>query len=65
MAGTQNELVEFAEEGDFVATYQLDSGALGAAFGIADTPLSGGALRFAAVDVDLNTVTIWNLRSSF
>ena len=65
MAGTQNELVEFAEEGSFVATYQLDSGALGAAFGIADTPFSGEALRFAAVDDDLNAVTIWNLRSSF
>ena len=65
VAGTQNELVEFTEEGDFVATYQLDSGALGAAFGIAGTPLSGGALRFAAVDDDLNTVTIWNLSSPF
>jgi len=65
VAGTQNELVEFAEEGSFVATYQLDSGALGAAFGIASTPSSRGALRFAAVDDDLNTVTISTLRSPF
>jgi hypothetical protein len=65
VAGTQNELVEFTDEGSFVATYQLDGGALGAAFGIANTPFSGEALRFAAVDDDLNTVTIWNLSSPF
>ena len=64
VTGTQNELVEFTEEGNFVATYQLDCGALGAAFGIASTR-SGGAVRFVAVDDDLNTVTIWTLRSPF
>jgi len=62
--GTQNDLVEFTEEGDLVATYQLDAGAPGAAFGIAST-VSLGAIRFAAVDDDLNTLTIWSLRSPF
>jgi hypothetical protein len=62
--GTQNDLVEFTKEGMLVATYQLDGGLLGAAFGIADT-VSRDAIRFAAVDDDLNTVTIWTLRSPF
>jgi DNA-binding beta-propeller fold protein YncE len=62
--GTQNELVEFTKEGTFVASYQLDGGALGAAFGIASS-VSHGAVRFAAVDDDLNTLTIWTLRSPF
>jgi len=59
--GTQNDLVEFTEQGALVATYQLDGGLLGAAFGIANAT-QPGALRFAAVDDDLNTVTIWTLR---
>lgn len=62
--GMQNDLVEFTEQGFLVATYQLDGGAPGAAFGIAST-LSQGVIRFAAVDDDLNTLTIWNLRSLF
>jgi hypothetical protein len=62
--GTQNDLVEFTKEGRLVATYQLDGGALGAAFGIASS-VSQGAIRFAAVDDDLNTLTIWTLRSPF
>jgi len=62
--GTQNDLVEFTKEGRLVATYQLDGGALGAAFGIASS-FSQGAIRFAAVDDDLNTLTVWTLRSPF
>jgi hypothetical protein len=64
VGGTQNELVEFTKEGTLVATYQLDGGALGAAFGIA-TSFSHGTVRFAAVDDDLNTLTIWTLRPPF
>jgi DNA-binding beta-propeller fold protein YncE len=64
VGGTQNELVEFTKEGMLVATYQLDGGLLGAAFGIASTS-SHGAIRFAAVDDDLNTLTIWTLSSPF
>jgi hypothetical protein len=62
--GTQNDLVEFTKEGMLVATYQLDGGNPGAAFGIAST-FSQGAVRFAAVDDDLNTLTIWTIRSMF
>jgi DNA-binding beta-propeller fold protein YncE len=62
--GTQNLFVEFTKEGTLVSTYQLDGGALGAAFGIA-TSSSQEAVHFAAVDDDLNTVTVWTLRSPF
>jgi hypothetical protein len=63
--GTQNDLVEFTKEGSLVATYQLDGGLLGAAFGIASTVSRSGVIRFAAIDDDLNTLTIWTLRSPF
>ena len=59
--GTPNDLVEFTAQGDIVATYQLDGGAPGAAFGIASS-FDRRAVRFAAVDDDLNSVTIWTLR---
>jgi hypothetical protein len=62
--GKQNDLVEFTKEGMLVATYQLDGGPPGAAFGIAET-FSGETIRLAAVDDDLNTLTIWTLRSPF
>jgi hypothetical protein len=62
--GTPNDLVEFTQEGMLVATYQLDGGAPGAAFGVA-SGIFRGAVRFAAVDDDLNTLTIWTLRSPF
>jgi len=62
--GTANDLVEFTKEGMLVATYQLDGGNPGAAFGIAST-ISRGAIRFAAVDDDLNSLTIWTLRLPF
>jgi len=62
--GTANDLVEFTKEGMLVATYQLDGGNPGAAFGIAST-VSRGAIRFAAVDDDLNSLTIWTLRLPF
>jgi hypothetical protein len=60
--GTPNDLVEFTPNGNLVATYQLDGGAPGAAFGVAST-ISNAAIRFAATDDDLNTLTIWTLRS--
>lgn len=62
--GAQNDLVEFTENGDLIATYQLDGGNPGAAFGIAST-IDHGRVRFAAVDDDLNTLTIWTLRAPF
>jgi len=60
--GTPNDLVEFTEQGTPVATYQLDGGNPGAAFGVAGTA-GQFPIRFAAVDDDLNTITIWTLRS--
>lgn len=62
--GTPNELVEFTPYGFLVATYQLDGGNPGAAFGVAATG-SGSAIQFAAVDDNLNTVSIWNLHPQF
>jgi hypothetical protein len=57
--GTQNALVEFTQTGQFVAQYQVDPGAPGAAFGLA---FSSDQTRFAAVDDNQNTLNIWNLR---
>jgi hypothetical protein len=62
--GTQNELVEVTRQGFKVAEYELDAGAPGGAFGVAGTA-SKGSVRFAAVDDDLNTVTIWTLPMGF
>jgi len=58
--GTQNALVEFTPQGKFVASFQIDSGAAGAAFGLA---FGSGPFdfRFAAVDDDQNTLDIWTL----
>jgi uncharacterized protein (TIGR03118 family) len=53
-----NQLVEFTPAGAFVGKFQIDSGAPGAAFGIA-LSTDGGQLRFAAVDDNTNTVTVW------
>jgi hypothetical protein len=62
--GTPNELLEFTPQGHLIAQYQMDAGAPGGAFGITSI-VSQGSIRFASVDDDLNTVTIWNLRSQF
>jgi hypothetical protein len=67
--GTQNELVEFTQQGFLVAQYQIDAGAPGGAFGVASIAspsiASQASIRFAAVDDDLNTVTIWTLPLGF
>ncbi len=55
--GTQNDLVEFTPQGTVIATYQLDSGPAGGAFGIAIAVQN--TINFAAVDDDLNSVTVW------
>jgi uncharacterized protein (TIGR03118 family) len=56
-----NELVEFTRKGRFVGKFQVDSGAPGAAFGIA-LFTAGGDIRFAAVDDNTNTVTVWTFQ---
>jgi uncharacterized protein (TIGR03118 family) len=53
-----NQMVEFTPEGVFVGKFQVDGGTAGAAFGIAIST-DGGEVRFAAVDDNTNTVTIW------
>ncbi len=62
--GTPNELVEFTPQGFLVAQYQIDGGNPGAAFGVASAA-SQGSFLFAAVDDNLNTVTIWTIPSHF
>jgi uncharacterized protein (TIGR03118 family) len=58
-----NELVEFTPGGKFVGKFQIDTGASGAAFGIA-LSTDGGELRFAAVDDNTNTVTVWTFQQA-
>jgi hypothetical protein len=62
--GTPNALVEFTPQGSLVAQYTMDTGAPGSAFGVASTNFSG-ALVFAAVDDNLNTVTLWTVPPPF
>lgn len=57
--GTQNALVEFTPQGQFVAEFQVDPGAGGGAFGLAFS--AGGDFRFAAVDDDQNTLEVWDI----
>lgn len=57
--GNANELVEFTTTGQFVAQFQVDPGAGGAAFGLAFSP--NGDLRFAAVDDNTNMLDIWDV----
>jgi DNA-binding beta-propeller fold protein YncE len=57
--GTQNALVEFTPQGQFVAEFQVDPGPGGGAFGLAFS--NGGDFRFAAVDDDQNTLEIWDI----
>jgi hypothetical protein len=56
-----NELVEYTPSGQFVAEMPVDTTPTpGGAFGIALISTEGG-VRFAAVDDNFNTVTIWTL----
>jgi hypothetical protein len=56
-----NELVEISQFGQLVGQFQLDSGAAGAAFGLAVTE-QNGVVRFAAVDDNTNSVQIYTLQ---
>jgi uncharacterized protein (TIGR03118 family) len=58
--GTANELVEYSAMGKFVGAFQVDPGTAGAAFGIA-LSTDNGQIRFAAVDDNTNSVTVWTL----
>jgi hypothetical protein len=54
-----SELVEFTPQGHFVGEFQIDPNP-DAAFGLAVTTI-GGKIRFAAVNDNHNSVTIWTL----
>jgi uncharacterized protein (TIGR03118 family) len=54
-----NEIAEFTPHGTFVGQFQLDSGAAGAAFGIALTTGPDGTLHLFAVDDNSNTLEEW------
>jgi hypothetical protein len=58
--GTPNDLVEYNRAGHFVGSFQVDSGAPGAAFGIATTTVNGEFL-FATDNDNANTVEIFTL----
>ncbi|HTS24881.1 MAG TPA: hypothetical protein VMH81_03355 [Bryobacteraceae bacterium] len=54
-----SELVEFTVTGQFIAQYSVDPNN-GGAFGIGITTIgNGAAIRFAAVDDNMNTLTMW------
>jgi hypothetical protein len=56
-----NEIVEYTPNGQFVAETPVDTtGTPGGAFGIAISSFHGH-IRFAAVDDNFNTVTVWSL----
>jgi uncharacterized protein (TIGR03118 family) len=62
LPGTDNsELLEFTPDGTFVGEFQIDTGA-GGAFGLAAMN-DNGLLRFAAVNDNTNTVSIWSFDS--
>jgi hypothetical protein len=61
--GQQNQLVEYRPNGNFVANFQIDGGAPGAAFGIALTSINSN-VRFAAVNDNTNKVEIWKLKQT-
>lgn len=55
-----SELVEFTQQGKFVAQFQVDPG-VGGAFGIASVQNLNGQIKFAAVDDVTNTISVWTL----
>ena len=54
-----NEIVEYTPQGRFVGQFQLDSGAPGAAFGIALYTGPDGKLHFAAVDDNTSMLEVF------
>ena len=55
-----SEIVEFTKDGKFVAQLSVDP-AQGGAFGLGFGNPNDGTVRFAAVDDNTNTLTIWKL----
>ncbi len=53
-----SELVEFTKDGQFVTQFSVDKNN-GGAFGLGLSVTSGGDIRFAAVDDNQNTISLW------
>jgi hypothetical protein len=58
-----SEIVEFTVNGQFVGEISVDAN-LGGAFGLKATKVINNTYRFAAVDDNANTITIWTLNGS-
>src|SRR5262249_6057814 len=56
-------LVEYTPQGKFVGQFQVDSGAAGAAFGLAVQQI-GDQVRFAAVNDNANALDIWTFQTT-
>ena len=58
-----SEIVEFTVRGEFIGQLSVDPNE-GGAFGLNIVKISDDEVRFAAVDDNTNTITIWELRTS-
>ena len=59
-----SEIVEFTVNGQFVGEISVDANIGGGAFGLKATKVINNTYRFAAVDDNANTITIWTLNGS-
>jgi hypothetical protein len=58
-----SEIVEFTVQGKFIGQLSVDP-ALGGSFGLNIVKVSDDVVRFAAVDDNANTITIWKLNTA-
>jgi hypothetical protein len=58
-----SEIVEFTVQGKFIGQLSVDP-ALGGSFGLNIVTVSDDVVRFAAVDDNANTITIWKLNTA-
>jgi hypothetical protein len=58
-----SEIVEFTVTGQFIGEFSVDPNS-GGAFGLKATKVSDNSYRFAAVDDNQNTITIWTLNAA-
>ena len=58
-----SEIVEFTVQGEFIGQFPVDP-AQGGAFGLNIVQVTNDVVRFAAVDDDANTITIWTLNAA-
>jgi hypothetical protein len=58
-----SEIVEFTVQGQFIGQLSVDP-AQGGSFGLNIVKVSDDVVRFAAVDDNANTITIWKLNTA-